>query len=368
MKEKQMKSLSETLVRGNNNFDLIRLAAALAVMLGHSYGVQASSWFESMLAFTHRESFGSLAVYSFFMISGMLVSASYAAQPSVFRFIGLRALRIWPGAMTCAVFIALVVGPIFSSLPAATYFSDPQILHWLFHNALLVDRVGGPLPGVFAENHVASLVNATVWTLPVELKCYVIVLVAGVLGAMGSRRGMLLVVGVAGLAFALFADHPPKYFPMGDFFVLPLAYSFYPVPFFLLGMLLYAFRDHVLLDWRPALILAAIYVVTRYSLFSTLLLYVAFAYGVLWLASARSLLRIKLAHDYSYGIYLYGFVVQQAVANIWPAMNSYVSLVVAVPITLLLAAASWHCVERPCLASFRARGAAWSGRWTHGQH
>lgn len=351
-----MKTLSETLARGNNNFDLIRLAAALAVMLGHSYGIQAGSKMESMLAFSHLESFGSLAVYAFFMISGMLVSASFASQPSVFRFVGLRALRIWPGAIVCAVFIALVVGPVFSTLPAKAYFSDFQTLRWLAHNVSLVGRVGGPLPGVFTENHLASLVNATVWTLPVELKCYVIVLAAGLLGTIGSRRGTIIVVGLVGIVFAIFANHPPRYLPLGDFFLLPLAYSFYPVPFFLLGMLLYAFRDHVYLNWKPVAVLSVIYLVSQYSRVSTILFYVTFVYGVLWLASARSLLRIKLSHDYSYGIYLYGFVVQQIVASIWPVMNNYLSFLIAVPITVALAALSWHLVERPSLIAFRRRG------------
>ncbi|OOG51127.1 acyltransferase [Rhodanobacter sp. C01] len=358
-----MKRLSETLVRGNNNFDLIRLTAALMVMLGHSYGIQGGEM-ESMLRFSHLESFGSLAVYAFFMVSGMLVSASFVNQPSIFRFIGLRVLRIWPGAMVCAAFIAFVVGPIFSRSPVLVYFSDAQILHWLFHNALLIDPVGGPLPQLFAENHLKSLVNATVWTLPVELKCYVIVLVAGLLGCIGSRRRTVIVVVLVGLVFAMFANHPPKYLPLGSFFVLPLAYSFYPVPFFLLGMLLYAFRDHVLLDWKPVVALLTVYLALRHSRFDPVFFYPAFIYGLLWLGSAKMLHRLAPKHDYSYGIYLYGFVVQQAVSSLYPAMNSYLSLVIAVPVTVILAALSWHWVEQPCLASFRRRNAPVSGAGT----
>src|SRR6185312_9760693 len=210
-----MNRLSQTLVRGNNNFDLIRLIAALMVMLGHSYGIQGGEM-ESMLRFSHLESFGSLAVYAFFMI------------------IGLRVLRIWPGAMVCAAFIVLVVGPVFSGLPLFAFLSDPQTMRWLFHNALLIDPVGGPLPQLFEANHLKSLVNATVWTLPVELKCYVIVLVAGLLGCIGSRWRTLAVVVLAGVVFAICVKHPPGDHFLGNFFILPLAYSFYPVPFFLL--------------------------------------------------------------------------------------------------------------------------------------
>lgn len=351
-----MNRLSQTLVRGNNNFDLVRLMAALTVMLGHSYGLQAVGK-EPMLWFTFRESFGSLAVYAFFMISGMLVSASYANQSSVRRFVALRMLRIWPGAMACAVFIVLVVGPIFSGLPTFAFLFDPQTLRWLFHNALLIDPVGGPLPQLFEVNRFRSLVNATVWTLPVELKCYVIVLVAGLFGCIDSRRRTLAVVALVGVAFAIFAHHPPKFVALHDFFILPIAYSFYPVPFFLLGMVLYAFRDRVVIHWIPAFVLLVAYVMLRHSRFGPVLLYPAFAYGVLWLGYTPTLRRIMPKYDYSYGIYLYGFVVQQALSGLYPTMNNYLSLLFAVPITVMLAALSWHLVERPCMATMRRRRA-----------
>jgi peptidoglycan/LPS O-acetylase OafA/YrhL len=349
-----MKTLSETLERGNNNFDLIRLFAAMAVMLGHSYGVQAGQM-ESMLMFTHRESSGSLAVYGFFMISGMLVSASFAHHSSVWRFMALRALRIWPGAVACALFIALFVGPIFSKASLETYFASPQTFHWLVHNTTLIGHVGGPLPGLFDANHLKSLVNATVWTLPVELKCYVMVLLFGLAGGIGSKPRTLIFVTVALGIFAALVSQLPGHLPLGDFFRLQIAYSFYPVPFFLLGMLLYAYREHVRLSWLPAAVLAVTYVLTRFTLVSTLLLYSAFAYGLLWLASANFLKILRPKHDYSYGIYLYGFVVQQIVASLSPSLNNYLAFFISVPVTVVLAAASWHWVERPCLSVYRRR-------------
>jgi peptidoglycan/LPS O-acetylase OafA/YrhL len=54
--------------------------------------------------------------------------------------------------------------------------------------------------------------------------------------------------------------------------------------------------------------------------------------------------------DYSYGIYIYAFPVQQTVASIWPSLplSQYVGLVGVC--TLALAAASWHWVEKPALS------------------
>lgn len=220
-----MKTLDEALERDGNNFDLIRLGAALAVMFGHSFGIRGGDVdMEWMLGFTHRESFGSLAVYGFFLISGLLVSASYAKQASPLRFIRLRALRIWPGAIACALFIGLVVGPLFTSASLAGYFADPATLRWLVHNISLVGGVSGVdgwLPGVFEHNHLPLLANGTVWTLPIELECYGIVLIVGLLGFIDTKRGTLLAVSVIGVLFAYFVKHPPHAHYAGTIFCSP---------------------------------------------------------------------------------------------------------------------------------------------------
>lgn len=353
-----MKTLAETLQRDSNNFDLIRLGAALAVMFGHSFGVHGGNVdMEWMLQLTHRESFGSFAVYGFFLISGLLVSASYAANRAApLRFVSLRAMRIWPGAIVCTLFIGLVIGPLFTSVSLTHYFTDPSTFRWLIHNTSLIGGVGGWLPGVFEHNHLAMLVNPTYWTLPVELECYGIILIVGLLGFIDSRRGTVLAITVAGVLFAYFAKHPPAHITLDNFFIIPIAYSFYPVPFFLLGMLLYPFRKLVCLHWLPAVALFVAYAMLRDTTVGAVILYPGFAYVLLWIASIRSLHRFKPRHDYSYGVYLYGFVVQQAVTVLLPGLSNYLSVVVAVPITLVVAALSWHFVEHPCLMWIRGRG------------
>lgn len=351
-----MKTLATTLSRGNNNFDLIRLLAALAVMFGHSFGIHGGNNLEWGLAFTRRESFGSLAVYAFFLVSGMLVSASYVEKTSPWRFVASRALRIWPGAMVCALFIGLVIGPVFNSDSLSSYFASSTTQCWFLHNITLMGGVSGLnaiLPGVFMHNHIQFFVSATVWTLPIELECYVIVLMLGLCGVLTSRLKMPIIVGLLGIAFAYFVHQPPTHFALGGFFTKPLAYSFYPVPFFLLGMLLYTYREHVVLHWLPAIALIVVYLLNRHNSVGFLLLYPAFAYGVLWIASLPFLSVLQPRHDYSYGIYLYGFVVQQSLTAIFPAWSNYMNVALAMPAAALVAAASWHFVERPCLALVR---------------
>ncbi|MET9622717.1 hypothetical protein ABZZ37_18390 [Streptomyces sp. NPDC006464] len=78
----------------------------------------------------------------------------------------------------------------------------------------------------------------------------------------------------------------------------------------------------------------------------------AFAYALVWLAIRlpAAFRRIGAKHDYSYGIYIYGFLVQQTLALLgytrW-GLAAYLALTFL--ITLLLAMASWHLVERPAM-------------------
>jgi peptidoglycan/LPS O-acetylase OafA/YrhL len=53
--------------------------------------------------------------------------------------------------------------------------------------------------------------------------------------------------------------------------------------------------------------------------------------------------------DYSYGLYIFAFPVQQAVAQWLHPTSGWTMFVLATPIVLLLSVASWHLVEAPSL-------------------
>jgi peptidoglycan/LPS O-acetylase OafA/YrhL len=54
--------------------------------------------------------------------------------------------------------------------------------------------------------------------------------------------------------------------------------------------------------------------------------------------------------DYSYSIYLYGFPVQQLVAQLGPWTHHWaVNLLLSLPLTAVIAALSWHGIEQHVL-------------------
>ncbi|MEO6928213.1 MAG: acyltransferase family protein, partial [Casimicrobiaceae bacterium] len=156
-----------------NNFDLLRLFAALLVF-----------WFHA-LAFTGRPppflfswvTPGPLGVYIFFLISGYLVSRSWDADPHATRFLMRRALRIFPALVVLVLLTALLLGPALTTLPLRDYFRNVSFRQYFYNIALLMNY---GLPGVFADARMPYAVNGSLWSLPVEFTLYLTLLLLGI--------------------------------------------------------------------------------------------------------------------------------------------------------------------------------------------
>jgi peptidoglycan/LPS O-acetylase OafA/YrhL len=349
-----LRKLSNVIDGRENNFDLVRLLAALAVMFGHSFWVQpAYGRAEPVLRHTGLEYCGSLAVYTFFLISGMLVTASYVRQRSPLKFVALRIARIYPAYFMCVLLIPLALYPLLRVFGIATDFQASIAWEFFRTNARMFGPVTWHLPGLFENVAIKSAVDASLWTLPLEVKCYVIVLALGLVGLL--RKPWMAMAGIAIAAFLFWwfltrDPYSPIFSKMGD---KPTGYSFYPTAFFLIGMALYTARKIVPCGGTIALASAAAYITLRHSLIAQPLLYLALITGALWLIATPLLAKVKIKADYSYGIYLWAFPIQQSIASINPRGDNFVGLAMSIPLTFAMAAMSWHLIERPIIDRLR---------------
>jgi peptidoglycan/LPS O-acetylase OafA/YrhL len=333
-----------------NNFDALRLLAAIAVIFSHSFLIaEGTQNNEPLILLTGNQSILGLAgVFVFFAISGFLVTQSFEQTASPLHFLAKRALRIFPGLFIAALLSAFVLGPLITSLPLGDYLSRPEPYEYFLGNTLL-DQTVHELPGVsFVDNPVGLEINGSLWTLRCEFVMYLMVLALGMLRLLTLRVGVLLLAfGMACLHFNML-DEFEKW---GWFFQLLSGWGWL-VGFFAAGMLVYKLRHTRILDGRIAL-LALVGLALSIPLRQFIALFPVFGcYLALWLALNPRLPVIPAARfgDLSYGLYIYGWPVEEAVIWLCGGRAAWWQVfLIALPAASAIAFLSWHLVERPML-------------------
>src|SRR6478736_9794871 len=161
----------------DNNFDVLRLLAAWAVLVSHSFALVGEA--EPLHQF--NASLGNVGVLVFFAVSGLLIRRSWEYDPSPRDFWAKRALRLLPALATVGVLTAFVLGPLVTAASLTTYFTSWETWVYPFRVAFLLP-FGATLPGVFDDNVYAGAVNGPLWSLPVEVFAYFGLFVLGVAG------------------------------------------------------------------------------------------------------------------------------------------------------------------------------------------
>ncbi|MEP7101584.1 MAG: acyltransferase [Burkholderiales bacterium] len=353
--------LSSRINGHDNNFNLIRVTAALLVLVSHSFAVVTGSGDAEPLRVSHGVTLGSIAVDMFFIVSGLLVTHSIAKRDSALAFVRARVLRIWPGLLVSLLLTAYALGAIVTSLAPAAYLMSTDVLGYVLRGVLLsLDLAFSHLPGVFAHNPHRDTVNVSLWTLPVEVRMYSELLVFWVATRLvGPQKKRAAFGAVIVLAFAYCAlRHLMNWHGSVEA-------SNYRLPFmFFTGAAAAVFADRIAVSPALGAIAAAVMLIGALLAGSAFYFAYSATLGCLVLCAAYlpggAIRRYNAVGDYSYGLYIYAWPIQQAlifaVPGLWVGWHILWSIVVTLP----LAAASWHLIEKPAmgLKRLRARAAA----------
>jgi len=327
-----------------NNFDFIRLLAAAMVLCSHQF---------ALLGRPEPRPFGllrlgTLGVLVFFSVSGYLVAQSWDRDPHPARFIARRVLRVWPALATVILLTVFCVGPTYSTWSPADYFSSTESWRYLRQLYFQVELY---LPGVFEANPI-RVVNGSLWTIPIEVGWYGALMVAGLCGLLRRRARYVMLVVVAAYAFYIYGVFDIQHNPRAGY--LQPAFGREYGSFFCYGVVLHSWQ-HV---WRkhPAWtaltlsVLAGVLVALDhgYAALYVLLPVTVIAVGEM---STPFLRQAGRYGDFSYGVYIYAFMVQQMVIVGLGIHRSYpMMLAASVAATLMCACLSWHLIERPALS------------------
>ena len=326
-----------------NNFDLIRLFAALQVAVTHSIThlkVTVLSPFVGGLNYLP-------GVPIFFIISGFLISRSWERAPSLRQYILNRVLRIYPALWVCLAFsiaIFLVSGIRPDSLTNFLAWFFAQITFFQFYNPEFLRDFG------------VGAINGSLWTIPVEIQFYVLL---PLLATAKRIRWIWMFYAAIAAIIMLMTRH---YAGRETIFHKLLFVSIFPYLFyFLVGVIVrLIYEKKPVIFEGTCLLWGLAYFVwvavelqfniegstgNQLNIISIILI------GMLIVSLAFSMpkvsLRVLRCNDISYGIYIYhGPILNLLLFNSIVSVPGF-SLVMSG--TFLASLLSWRLIEKPAL-------------------
>jgi len=331
-------------VTHENNFDHIRLFLALGVFFFHTAELTQII----QLSFLKDFISASVAVHSFFIVSGFLIFMSYERSSTLKSYFTKRLKRIAPGYITVIV-LAFLLLSVLSILPLSTYFTSSESWQYLFTNLSTLGFLHLTLPGVFTENYNTS-VNGALWTIKVEIMFYLTVpLIAYFYRWLGHTKTLIIIFVLSvfyyyGMAYLAETYH-------NAFFTVLQRQLPGQMMFFSAGALLY-YHHETFLKYKHLIFIFAVLVYITQNYYPFYPLYaLSLSIIVIYLATAIIYLgHIAKYGDLSYGIYIWHFpLIQTFVALHLFEENPYFSLTLLTGIVLSISWLSWHFIEKPFL-------------------
>jgi peptidoglycan/LPS O-acetylase OafA/YrhL len=322
--------------RRTGGFDYLRILLSVAVVYIHTWAVTWAGEYQSpeFVRLSAR-----LILPIFFALSGYLVASSLDRTRNLPIFLGMRFLRIFPALVVETILSALLLGILLTTLPISEYLTHPTFFDY-FNN--IYGNVRFYLPGVF-ESNPHKMVNASIWTVPFELECYIALALIYLVRLFDNRVLFLLAVLAVSALFAYQLRNVPE--GTGIFMpgrVLVIA--------FLAGNLVYKFRELL-----PAGIAAAVITtliagaLLQYKFTMIPAAFFAAYAAAAWGSTNPWRAPIIFNGDYSYGVYLYAFPIQQMVYQLFESKSIAFNFFASMLVVAFWAAFSWHVVEKPSL-------------------
>ncbi|AOK32157.1 MULTISPECIES: acyltransferase family protein [Burkholderia] len=361
-RETRLKSIGEVLDESGGigrGFGFLRIALAVSIIGWHSLVITQGdrNYFDEHYLWALNY----CLLPMFFGLSGFLIAGS-AQRLSMSDFYINRIARIFPALVVETIISGVVIGAAITALPLSEYYTHPKFLEY-FKN--MYGAVVYVLPGVIFSPPYHEIVNGVIWTVPIELGCYVVM---GILIFTGLQFFSLLIIlvgigllsvphlidffGMQQLGAALTSSHHLSF--LNSFRGKTL------LPSFLFGVAAYNLRysipfSKVVAGGAVAAILVLSVIGNAAAVFSHFI-----GALVLCVASIMMMLQIGCSDlekfspkgDYSYGLYIYCFPFQQII-NKEMAIGGVFGFCANFPLSLMVAfffaMFSWNYVEKPIL-------------------
>lgn len=333
--------LVDTINKHNNALNAMRFIASLMVIIAHAFTLsQGPKCIDIISQLTNeRVGTGALAVLILFFSSGLLVSKSILTRKNNKQYIKNRFLRIFPSLIFIVLLTVFVIGPIMTNYSLVAYFTSVDTYKYLLNMFLIPVH---SLPGVFEGNIFSNTVNGSLWTLPVEFLCYMLLLLVFNMKILNKK-----VVNI--------------FFPVALISFLVINYGsieslnsirgyIYPMYMFYLGVVAYMNKDKIVLNTKYALVGLLLLCIITYMGYVDAAMFLIFPYVFLTFIYYTFECGVKVGSlgIFSYGIYLCGFPIQQMLVSFYGGkMSPYINILVSVPMAIITGYLIYYITERP---------------------
>lgn len=338
--------LIKTKASHDNCFDILRHLAALTVIYSHHFALSGLDEPE-LFGLT---SLGSIAVYIFFAISGFLITQSFERRKSTLEYARKRFFRIYPGLFICLIFTVYLCCGFFGRMGFVEWITSLQPIK-TFLKALLITGYGTVYATPQGMNYFTAdylfknTMNGSLWTLSFEIIEYI--MIAFVLSLFRNKNLAIAIPLFIAVTLLIYCN------AISVVHMKLISLGFLTIPF-CIGALLYINKDKWLHSGpiKAVMFIAPwimLYLSTWSVLFSDALISAAIALLSIVVGVTFKDQLIKGRFDFSYGIYIYAFPVQQIIINVL-GVGLYPSMLLAVITSVLLAVISWFAIEKPAIA------------------
>lgn len=331
-----------------NNFSFIHLFAALLVMYGHEFNLMG----QAAPTILNMDCHG-LGVRIIFVISGYLITMSYIRSKNAGQYMVKRIIRIFPPLITCIFVMTYWVGPIISRYGLHDYLSLSK--NYFIKNVLLYPVYD--LPGVFENNIYPTAVNGSLWTMPIEFVCYILLIfLMKVYYLLEKKRKtfaqiyyiLLFIVCWVGYVLRITGTYSNALVIWGTDWLNAIQVAAY----FMAGSLVANLKLEKYCYLQVAIVLMVVckclggYILV--VMYLPLITYATIAFA----QDTPPLFCHVWAQEWSYGIYLWSFPIQQIIIQ-YIIINRHMSVpiglmyFISVIITFVFAGVSYRMVEKP---------------------
>jgi len=325
-----------------SGFDFLRISLAFSIIFWHTllvcYGIDSEAWFWTGPI---RPAVYSL-VPSFFVLSGFLIAGSLERN-DIKTFLFYRAARIYPALFLEVTLSCIFFGVLFTNIPLLDYIKNYQFYRYLLN---VTGVISYTLPGVFEKNPI-HVVNAQLWTIPIELKCYIIIVIIDFFGLLKKIHIVATTLFAFGFMYMCVKIVRHQYVPT---FGRPSDYrpsDYIVITSFIYGLIFYVMRDRIIINIKIFIFSLIMAWILMLSPSTSFLAMIPLSYVIIYLGVQNPRIPcLKQLGNYSYGIYLYGFSIQQAVYSAFISCRTPITnFVVSGFFAVITASLSWHLVE-----------------------